>query len=112
MEKKSPKPYFKFEKEEDNKIIIEKNNNYNIIKFKQAFHPNFVHSYKIIFTNEHNDQYTYLYFSDFFLMPSDRKDIISFGINKNLYGKYKVKIYAIESFGKVSDNYIEDIIII
>ena len=112
MDKKSPKPYFKFEKEEDNKIIIEKNNNYNIIKFKQAFHPNFVHSYKIIFTNEHNDQYTYLYFSDFFLMPSDRKDIISFGINKNLYGKYKVKIYAIESFGKVSDNYIEDIIII
>ena len=45
-------------------------------------------------------------------MPSDRKEIISFGINKNLYGKYKVKIYAIESFGKVSDNYIEDIITI
>ena len=45
-------------------------------------------------------------------MPSDRKDIISFGINKNFCGKYKVKIYAIESFGKESDNYIEDIIII
>ena len=45
-------------------------------------------------------------------MPSDRKEIISFKINENLYGKYKVKIYAIESFGKISDNYIEDEIII
>ena len=112
MEKKSVKPYFIFENDEDKKIIIERNENKNIIKFKQAFHPNFVHSYKIIFTNSLNKEYTILYFSDFFLMPSDRKNIITFGINKNFSGKYRVKIYAIESFGKISDNYIEDNVII
>ena len=45
-------------------------------------------------------------------MPSDRKNIISFGLNDNLKGKYNVKIYAIESFRKISDNYIEDNVII
>ncbi len=39
-------------------------------------------------------------------MPSDRKKIISFRINDNLKGKFNIKIYAIESFGK--DNFIED----
>ena len=112
MEKKSVKPYFIFDKEEDKKVIVEKNDNKKMIKFKQAFHPNFVHSYKIIFTNSLNKEYTILYFSDFFLMPSDRKNIITFGINKNFSGKYRVKIYAIESFGKISDNFIEDEIII
>ena len=112
MEKKSAKPYFIFENDEDKKIIIEKNNNKNIIKFKQAFHPNFVHSYQIIFKNNLDKEYIFLYFSDFFLMPSDRKKIISFGLNDYLNGKYNVKIYAIESFGKISDNYIEDNIII
>ena len=111
MEKQSPKPYFIFEKDEDKKIIFEKKDNKFFIKFKQAFHENFVHSYKIIFTNNRKDTYTYLYFSDFFLMPSDRKDIISLRIIRNFNGKYNVKIYAIESFGKISDNYIEDEII-
>ena len=112
MEKKSVKPYFIFENDEDKKIIIEKKQNKNIIKFKQAFHPNFVHSYKIIFKNIYDKKYTFLYFSDFFLMPSDRKNIINLGLNDNLNGKYNVKIYAIESFGKISDNYIEDNVII
>ena len=112
MEKQSPKPHFEFKNEEDKKVIIEKKLNTNIIKFKQAVHPNFVHSYKIIFTDELNKEFSCLYFSDFFLMPSDRKDIISLRINNKFSGKYKVKIYAIESFGKISDNYIEDEIII
>ena len=111
MAEHSLKPYFIFEKDEDKKIIFEKKDNKFFIKFKQAFHDNFVHSYKIIFTNNRKDTYTYLYFSDFFLMPSDRKDIISLRISRNFIGKYNVKIYAIESFGKISDNYIEDEII-
>ena len=111
MAEHSPKPYFIFEKDEDKKIIFEKKDNKFFIKFKQAFHENFVHSYKIIFTNNRKDTYTYLYFSDFFLMPSDRKDIISLRISRNFIGKYNVKIYAIESFGKISENYIEDEII-
>ena len=112
MAEHSTKPYFIFEKDEDKKIIFEKKDNKYFIKFKQAYHDNFVHSYKIIFTNNRKDTYTYLYFSDFFLMPSDRKDIISLRIIRNFIGKYNVKIYAIESFGKISDNYIEDEIII
>jgi len=112
MEKKSVKPYFVFENDDDKKFIIEKNKNTNIIKFKQAFHPNFVHSYKILFKDINGEEYSYLYFSDFYLMPSDRKKIISFGLNNNFNGKFKVKIYAIESFGKISDNYIEDNVII
>ena len=112
MAEHSPKPYFIFEKDEDKKIIFEKKDNKFFIKFKQAFHENFVHSYKIIFTNNRKDTYPDLYyFSDFFLMPSDRKDIISLRISRNFIGKYNVKIYAIESFGKISDNYIEDEII-
>ena len=112
MEKKSLEPYFVFENEDDKKIIIERNKNKNIIKFKQAFHPNFVHSYKIIFKDVDGEEYCYLYFSDFYLMPSDRKKIISFGLSDSLNGKYNVKIYAIESFGKTSGNYIEDNVII
>ena len=112
MEKKSVKPYFVFENDDDKKIVVEKNKNKNIIKFKQAFHPNFVHSYKILFKDINGKEYSYLYFSDFYLMPSDRKKIISFCLNDNLKGNFNVKIYAIESFGKISDNYIEDNVII
>ena len=112
MEKKSVKPKFIFEKDEDKKIFIEKNNKKNLIKFKQASHPNFVHSYKIILKDEKNNEYILLYFSDFYLMPSDRKNIISFELNNSFKGKYNIKVYAIESFGKISDNYIEDTIVI
>ena len=45
-------------------------------------------------------------------MPSDRKKNINLKLDYNLEGKYNVKIYAIESFGKESDNYIEDNILI
>ena len=45
-------------------------------------------------------------------MPSDRKKIISFRIDNSLEGKFNIKIYAIESFGKESDNFIEDNIFI
>ena len=45
-------------------------------------------------------------------MPSDRKNIISLGLKNYLEGNYNVRIYAIESFGKISYNYIEDNIVI
>jgi predicted transcriptional regulator with HTH domain len=43
-------------------------------------------------------------------MPTDRKDIISLGLVENLKGKYNIRIYAIESYGKESENFIEDTI--
>ena len=108
--KNSTKPYFIFDNNDDKKIILENYN--NIINFKQAYHPNFVHSYKIILKNEDGKEYKYLYFSDFYLMPSDRKKNIKLRLPAFLQGKYNFKIYAIESFGKESDNYIEDNILI
>ena len=116
MDKNSVKPYFKFENNDDKKVFIEtNNNNINIIKFRQAYHPNFIHSYKIILKNEDGKgkDCENLYFSDFYLMPSDRKDIISFRLKGDqLKGEYNIKIYAYDSFGKESDNYIEDNIVI
>ena len=105
---KSVKPNFIFENDDDKKIVCEKIKDKNIISFKQAFHPNFVHSYKIIFKDDNGKEEEFLYFSDFYLMPSDRKKIISLGLVNTLKGKYNVKIYAIESYGKESENYIED----
>ncbi len=112
MEKKSIKPEFIFENEDDKKVLVEKIKDRTIIKFKQAVHPYFIHSYKNIFNTEDRKEYQYLYFSDFFLMPSDRKKIISFRTNDNSKGKFNIKIHAIESFGKESDNFIEDNIFI
>ena len=105
---KSVRPKFIFDNDDDKKIVLEKIKDKNIIKFKQAYHPNFVHSYKIIFKDENGKEEQFLYFSDFFLMPSDRKKIISLGLVNKLKGKFNVKVYAIESFGKESENYIED----
>ena len=44
---KSIKPNFIFENEDEN--VLEKIKKKNNIKFKKAYLPNFVHSYKIIF---------------------------------------------------------------
>ena len=112
MDKNSIKPNFIFDNNDDKKVIFNNDNNIKTIKFKQAVHPNFVHSYKIILTDEDGKEYQYLYFSDFFLMPEDRKKIISLRLNNYLEGKFNIKIYAIESFGKESENYIEDIIVV
>ena len=66
MDKKSIKPEFLFENEDDKKVLVEKINDRNIIKYKQAVHPYFIHSYKRIFKIEDRKEYQYSYFSDFF----------------------------------------------
>lgn len=80
------------------------------IKFKQAFHENFVHSYRIVLLCEDdtiddcNSIKEYLYFSDFYLLKEDRKEYIRLKLptRMKLGIPYKVSIYAIESFGKES----------
>ena len=59
--------------------------------------------------NEKNEIIEKLYCSDFYLLPEERKNILRFQLKKNNIpnGIYSVKIYAIESFGKESDNYVE-----
>ena len=111
-------PVFKFECKEDKKVIFEKDDkikNGMIIKFKPAFHENFVQKYKIQFTNiKDNLTKEIFYATDFFLIPEDRRKIMRYKLNDKLLspGEYLVKIYAIESFGKESENYIEGKIVI
>ena len=97
------KPYFDFSKDEFKKIyfLFE---SFWIVKFKQAIHPNWVYNYKLIFSNE-NDNYSFLYYSDFYQIPEFRKEIIRLKIPERLNkGIYNVTIIAIESFGLESEN--------
>ena len=89
-------------------IVVDYYNNLPIIEFKQAIHDNFVHHYKLDFYNEKGFYQSYYYISDFFLMPNDRKEYIRFKITRKLDpGNYTLRIYAVESFGKMSDNYVQ-----
>ena len=106
------KPKFIFENENDKKIIFENDEKIKdgiAFKFKAAFHENFVHTYKVQLINSKNEIIEKLYCSDFFLLPEDRKKIVRFKLKKNNIPteEYKVKIFAKESFGKESDNYVE-----
>ena len=89
-------------------IVVDYYNNLPIIEFKQAIHDNFIHHYKLDFYNDKGFFISYYYISDFFLMPNDRKEYIRFKITRKLDpGNYTLRIYAVESFGKMSDNYVE-----
>ena len=106
-------PFFIFKKEDDKKIIFEKDEkiqNGLIIKFISAFHDNFVHKYKIELENIKTKEIRNIFYaSDFYLLPEDRKNFLRFNFKTNDLekGEYKLKIYAIESFGKVSENFLE-----
>ena len=105
-------PRFIFENEDDKKIIFEndeKIKNGIAFKFKAAYHENFVHTYKLQLINDKNEINEKLYCSDFYLLPEDRKKILRFNLKKEGIppGLYKVKIFAVESFGKQSDNFLE-----
>ena len=106
-------PIFKFETEEDKKIILEKDDKIKsgyALKFKAAYHENFVQKYKIVLKNiKTNELKEMVYPSDFYLMPEDRQKIMRFSFDKSELnkGEYEIKIYGIESFGKESENYLE-----
>ena len=111
------KPKFIFENEIDKNIIFENDEKMKdslAFKFKAAYHENFVHTYKMILKNDKNQEIEKLYCSDFYLLPQDRKNILRFQLKKKNIpnGKYKVKIFARESFGKESENFVEGNLII
>ena len=116
--KERNKPFFKCEKEKDKEIIFEKDEkikNGLLLKFNAAFHENFVQKYRIEIKNIKNNQTkTLLYASDFYLLPEDRKNNLRYKfLTEGLYkGEYLIRIYAIESFGKESDNFLEGKLII
>lgn len=106
-------PIFKFETVEDKKIVLEKDDKIKsgyALKFKAAYHENFVQKYKIVLKNiKNNEIREMVYPSYFYLMPEDRKKIMRFNFDKSELseGEYEIRIYAIESFGKESENYLE-----
>jgi len=110
--KERNKPRFIFQNEDDKKIIFEndeKIKNGIAFKFKAAYHENFIHTYKMQLINDKNKINEKLYCSDFYLLPEDRKSILRFKLKTEGIpnGVYKVKIFAVESFGKQSDNFLE-----
>jgi hypothetical protein len=94
-------PIFK----DDSFIFVYKeneNDDFYYIKFNQAYHQNCVNSYRIVLRKGKRKKYEFIYFSDFFLMPSDRKNEIIFKLPKVKKGIYNIQIFAKESFGKES----------
>jgi hypothetical protein len=106
-------PVFKFDNEEDKKIILENDEKISYgyaLKFKAAYHENFVYKYKVVLKQvEDNKTIEIFYPSDYFLMPADRKKIMRYKLDKTGLnnGEYLIKIYAIETFGKESENCLE-----
>lgn len=75
------------------------------ITFTAATHPDLVHSYNVRLTNTSTgDLYTYTYFSDFYLGVENMAKTVDMALDPQLpTGKYKVEVYAIESFGRFSE---------
>lgn len=79
------------------------------ISFPAAEHPDFVHSYFIQMTNSKDGrQYEYEVFSDFYLGLQAMADPVRIALDPALpSGNYTIRVYAKESFGKFSDNFLE-----
>lgn len=72
------------------------------ISFKAGTDDDFVHSYKVVLRGAKEAEYTYL--SDFCSGLSLMKDTVKIALDKSLpAGEYTVKVYAIDSFGLLSD---------
>ena len=112
-------PFFNLNQSEFNKINVKKFQNENekpfyVIYFKQALSDNSIYFYQVCFKGiNKNFSNCFNYFSDFYLSPSQRRDIIGLRVNKNVpLGKYDVKIFAYDSFEKRTLNFINDTIIL
>jgi len=72
------------------------------ISFKAGADDDFVHSYKVVLRGTADAEYYYL--SDFASGISLMKDTVSLALDTNLpEGEYSVSVYAIDSFGLVSE---------
>ena len=83
-------------------FVVYNKGTYYQLNFKQAFHENLVHSYRVVLEGDY-EAVELLYFSDFYLMEEDRSERITLKLPTLEYGIYKVTVYAIESFGKESE---------
>lgn len=75
------------------------------IAFTAAVDDDFVHSYNVRLTDVNTGKmYTYLYFSDFTRGISDMAKTVEIALDKNLpSARYKVEVYAVDSFNLYSE---------
>ena len=91
------------------------NKKIGIIKFTQPNCETFPVKYKIIFKNLKGIEKEYLFFSDFYLMPEMRHEFIRLKIPNEIYevkGQYEIQVWAIDTWGRLSVNNINDNIFI
>ena len=100
------KPFFDDKSRIKIKIINNKNFNKKIlIIFKAAFHQDYVYKYKIVLKNREKKENNriYYFYSDYYKSKKNRQKILSFTIPNDINrGKYKIDIYAIDTFGNIS----------
>lgn len=100
--------------EVSNEISVD-NENIGIIKFDQPESQTVAVKYKIIYKNEIGEEKEYLFFSDFYLMPEMRHDYIRLKVPSEIYeakGQYEIQVWAIDTWGRLSTNYINDSIVL
>lgn len=74
------------------------------LNFTAGTDNDFVHSYKLVWSDGSDDQF---YFSDFYNGISDMKTNVKLQIFNKKPGVYNLKIYAIDSYGLVSENFVQ-----
>ncbi len=74
------------------------------LTFTAGSDDDFVHSYKIVWNNGNKSIESY-YFSDFVNGILDMSKVVELQAFSIPAGYYNVQIYAVDSFGKVSENY-------
>ena len=93
-----------------NEISVD-NEKIGIIKFDQPDCETVAVKYKVIFKNSSGIEKEYLFFSDFYLMPETRHEYIRLKVPKDIYeekGEYDVTVWALDTWGRTSINYIND----
>ena len=93
-----------------NEISVD-NEKIGIIKFDQPGCETVAVKYKVIFKNSSGIEKEYLFFSDFYLMPETRHEYIRLKVPKDVYdekGEYDVTVWALDTWGRTSINYIND----
>lgn len=74
------------------------------ITFPAAQHSDFVHSYYLRLINELTGRaYEYTYYSDFYAGTDEMAKTVTMALDPSVpSGRYRVQVYAIESFGQLS----------
>lgn len=79
--------------------------NKTFVTFNAGKDDDFVHSYKLVWSNGAGEFESY-YFTDFINGLNDMKTIVSLQVYSVPKGTYNLKIFAVDSYGKKSENFV------